>query len=38
MINLYNSHTEKAIEIMKRGGICTPDELKIIDAAYSYIS
>lgn len=38
MINLYNSYTEKAIEIMRKGGICTPDELKIIDAAYSYIS
>lgn len=38
MINLYNSYTEKAIEIMRKGGICTPDEFKIIDAAYSYIS
>ena len=38
MINLYNSYTEKAIEIMRKGGICTPDELKIIDAAYSYTS
>ena len=38
MINLNNSYTEKAIEIMRKGGICTPDERKIIDAAYSYIS